>query len=79
MLKDDPSAAAPARPANHRPPWTRKALRLEWLGQMLASLCWILSVFAYGLGTLGDALQLAAASSWLVANLAALASSKSEG
>ena len=49
-------------------------MSLEWIGQTLASLCWIISVFVYEsnvslLGT-GDWLQLAAASSWMVSNLA---------
>ena len=51
-----------------------KMMSLEWIGQTLASLCWIISVFVYEsnvslLGT-GDWLQLAAASSWMVSNLA---------
>ena len=50
----------------------QKVLRLEWLGQTLASTCWIVSVFVYGISSVGDWLQLAAASSWLVANLASL-------
>ena len=45
--------------------------RIEWLGQTAASLCWIASVLAYGISSTGDWLQLLAASSWLVANLAA--------
>jgi len=45
--------------------------RVEWLGQTIASLCWIASVLAYGINTGGDWLQLLAASSWLVANIAA--------
>ena len=49
-----------------------KALRVEWLGQTIASLCWISSVFVYGLSSAGDWLQLLAASAWFVANLAAL-------
>ena len=57
-----------------------KFLRIDWLGQTLASFCWIVSVFVYGytggdglqLST-GDWLQLAAASSWFIANMAALA------
>lgn len=48
------------------------ALRIEWIGQTFASLCWIVSVFAYGISSLGDQLQLAAASFWLIANIAAL-------
>ena len=49
-----------------------RILRLEWLGQMVASLCWIASVFSYGISSPGDWLQLAAAGSWCVANVAAL-------
>ena len=48
----------------------------EWIGQTLASLCWIISVFMYesdiGQWGAGDWLQLAAASSWMVANLASV-------
>jgi len=47
-------------------------LRLEWLGQTVASLCWIVSVFLYGIESAADVLQLAAASSWMVANVASL-------
>lgn len=43
---------------------------LEWSGQTAASLCWIISVFAYGISSAGDRLQLAAACCWFVANLA---------
>ena len=57
-----------------------KFLRIDWLGQTLASFCWIVSVFVYGLASggglqlsTGDWLQLAAASSWFIANMAALA------
>jgi len=56
------------------PPQSRaaKALRIEWLGQTAASLCWIVSVFAYGVSSVGDYLQLLAASAWLMANIAAI-------
>ena len=57
-----------------------KFLRIDWLGQTLASFCWIVSVFVYGYASgdglklsTGDFLQLAAASSWFIANMAALA------
>tara|TARA_Y100001958_G_C21185631_1_gene514770 strand:- start:700 stop:954 length:255 start_codon:yes stop_codon:yes gene_type:complete len=57
-----------------------KFLRIDWLGQTLASFCWIVSVFVYGYASgdglqlsTGDWLQLAAASSWFIANMAALA------
>ena len=38
-----------------------KMLSFEWLGQTLASLCWIISVFSYGISSTGDWLQLLAA------------------
>ena len=58
----------------HRTEQTRmqKMMSLGWLGQLVASLCWILSVFAYGISTTGDWLQLCAASSWMVSNIAAI-------
>lgn len=59
-----------------KPPW-RAALKLSWLGQMVASGAWIVSVFAYGVSSVGDGLQLVAASAWLIANLAALRESTS--
>tara|TARA_B100001559_G_scaffold17995_2_gene14907 strand:+ start:2376 stop:2618 length:243 start_codon:yes stop_codon:yes gene_type:complete len=43
-----------------------------WLGQTLASLCWILSVFTYGISSTGDWLQLLAASCWMVSNIATI-------
>ena len=46
--------------------------RLGWLGQTVASLCWIVSVFLYGIEKAADVLQLVAASSWLVANVASV-------
>mgnify|MGYP001223556682 CR=1 FL=1 len=53
-----------------------KMLNVEWLGQTIASLCWIVSVFVYSDGPLpegtGDWLQLAAASSWMIANMASI-------
>lgn len=52
------------------PVWLAKVVRIEWLGQTVASLCWIASVFAYGLSSTGDYLQLSAASAWLLANIA---------
>ena len=51
-----------------------KALRIEWLGQTAASVFWITSVLTYGISSGGDWLQLFAASSWLLANVAALGS-----
>ncbi|MEM7405925.1 MAG: hypothetical protein AAF458_11570 [Pseudomonadota bacterium] len=62
-------------PALHRAHGSRlpRALRLKWLGQTVASLCWIGSVLSYGVSATGDWLQLFAALAWLSANLAALA------
>ena len=54
-----------------------KALRLDWLGQTAASVCWIASVFTYGISSGGDWLQLLAASAWLLANLATLVTDES--
>lgn len=58
---------------SHQPmPLVSRMLRLEWLGQTVASLCWIVSVFLYGIEEAADVLQLAAATAWLVANVASL-------
>ena len=64
--------------ASERHVASRKAtmMSFEWLGQTAASFCWIISVFVYGLSSAGDWLQLGAASCWMVANLATLASGK---
>ena len=50
----------------------KKAMSIEWLGQTIASLCWIISVFFYGLSSTGDWLQLLAASSWMLSNISAI-------
>ena len=55
-------------------PLVTRMLRLEWLGQTVASFCWIVSVFLYGIGEAADVLQLVAASAWLVANIAGVCS-----
>ena len=55
-----------------------KALSVEWLGQTIASLCWITSVFCYGISSIGDGLQLAAASAWLIANIAVIVAQSEE-
>ena len=44
----------------------------EWLGQTVASLCWIISVFLYGITSTGDWLQLLAASSWMLSNISSI-------
>lgn len=59
-----------------------KMLTPEWLGQTIASACWIVSVFVYADGGLpnnaGDWLQLTAASSWMVANVSSVLSVKED-
>ena len=55
-----------------------RALRIEWLGQTVASLCWIASVLSYGISSNGDWLQLAAASAWLLANIAAITTAEAD-
>jgi len=52
--------------------WLAKTMCLEWLGQTIASICWICSVFVYGIEGTGDWLQLIAGVSWFVANMASL-------
>ena len=47
-------------------------MSIEWLGQTVASGSWIVSVFVYGLSGTGDYLQLVAASSWMLSNIAAV-------
>ncbi len=59
-------------------PVLRRAMRIEWAGQTAASLCWIASVFAYGINSRGDWLQLCAASAWLLSNTAALVTAKGD-
>ena len=49
-----------------------KISSLEWLGQTVASLCWIISVFLYGITSTGDWLQLLAASSWMLSNISSI-------
>ena len=55
-----------------------RMLTIEWVGQTLASLCWIVSVFCYGLSSIGDWLQLCAATCWLIANIASAVTDKVE-
>ena len=49
-----------------------KSISFEWLGQTIASICWVCSVFAYGINSAGDWLQLIAGLSWLFANISSL-------
>ena len=55
-----------------------RALNVEWLGQTVASLCWIASVFSYEISATGDWLQLCAASAWLLANMASIVTVESD-
>lgn len=74
MLSD----CADATPGDNTAPnrWAgclARVQRVEWLGQTIASLCWMASVIAYGISSFGDWLQLFAASAWLLANIASAA------
>ena len=75
MLNDQVNASAGP---GTRSPWATRVLRIEWLGQTVASVCWIASVLAYGISSSGDCLQLCAASAWLVANVAAVVTSEAD-
>lgn len=55
-----------------------RAWSLKWLGQTVASVCWISSMLAYGINSPGDVLQVCAASAWLVANIATLAAAEGD-
>lgn len=49
-----------------------RIFKIEWLGQTIASLSWIISIPVYGNYEAGDWLQLLAASAWFIANIASL-------
>ena len=55
-----------------------RVLRVEWLGQTVASVCWIASVLTCGISSSGDWLQFVAASSWLLANIATAVTVKAD-
>ena len=55
-----------------------RVLRAEWLGQTAASVCWIASMLTYGISSNGDWLQLFAASAWLLANIASIATPEAD-
>ena len=74
MLSDEVSQVEATTAA--APAWMARVLRIEWLGQTAASLCWIGSRFAYGISSTGDYLQLSAASAWLLANIAAVVTAR---
>ena len=60
-------------PSKTSPTRIEKMMSVGWFGQVL-SMFWILSVFSYGITTSGDWLQLLAASSWMMSNIAAIIS-----
>ena len=70
MLTGTDQTPAPSRSGSHR---LTRMLRVQWLGQTIACICWICSVLTYGVSSSGDWLQLCAASAWLVANIATIA------
>lgn len=77
MLNQTSSGETIKKTDGNAPTRMQKATSLDWLGQTLASLCWIISVFVYVDGDLssmsnGDWLQLAAASCWMASNIASL-------
>ena len=51
---------------------------IAWLGQTAASVCWIGSMLTDGIRSDGDWLQLFAASAWLLANIAAIATAEAD-
>ena len=72
-MNDEATQAKQPAPAQS---WVSRGLRIEWLGQTVASICWIASMFAYGISSTGDYLQLSAASAWLLANIAAVVTAR---
>ena len=74
MLTGDDNQSLERLNVSSSPVETRvsKMMSFEWIGQTLASLCWIISVFVYGLNSTGYWLQLMAASSWMLSNIASI-------
>ena len=74
MLTGDDNQSLEKLKLNSRHVETRlsKMMSFEWIGQTLASLCWMISVFVYGITSTGDWLQLMAASSWMLSNIASI-------
>ena len=74
VLNENPNQNSKRVDISAAPIQTRleKMSSLEWLGQTVASLCWIISVFSYGISTTGDWLQLLAASSWMLSNISSI-------
>ncbi len=76
MLNNNEQSNQTELPKNKPQSRLDKMTSLEWLGQTIASGSWIVSVFVYGLSSAGDYLQLVAASSWMLSNIAAVISIK---
>ena len=76
MLNNNEQSNQTELPKNKPQSRLDKMTSLEWLGQTIASGSWIISVFVYGLSSAGDYLQLVAASSWMLSNIAAVISIK---
>jgi len=55
-----------------------RASRVEWLGQMAASVLWMTGMLVSGLSSTGDYLQISAAGAWFVSNIAALMKPESD-
>lgn len=66
-IKEHPDMVVTSRAAR-----LKRALSPAWLGQTAASLCWMASVFSYGISSTGDWLQLFAASAWFLSNVSTL-------
>ena len=74
VLNENPNQKSKRVGISTAPVQTRleKMSSREWLGQTIASLCWIISMFSYGISTTGDWLQLLAASSWMLSNISSI-------
>ena len=72
MLTNSEERVASANVQDVRAAQLAKITSIEWLGQMAASVFWICSVLVYGITSNGDWLQLLAATSWCVANIASV-------
>ena len=76
LLNNDEDSNNTASQKNKSQTRMGKMMSIEWLGQTIASGSWIVSVFVYGLVSTGDYLQLVAASSWMLSNIASVISIK---
>lgn len=76
LLNDNEDSNNTASQKNNSQTRMGKMMSIEWLGQTIASGSWIVSVFVYGLTSTGDYLQLVAASSWMLSNIASVISIK---